>query len=96
MEKERIAKLVPPHRDKNHSFQVIFIKEGDKERILSLFSDPVVKPTQPFLQGATREWLMVEFWTKDITLIKRATDKLTATLNVSYTEGDFTREELGL
>ncbi|MBI6885757.1 hypothetical protein [Pseudomonas putida] len=92
-----IAKLVPPHMDKHHSFQVVNISKDDRDTILSMFRKPSVEKARPFLQGDSRGWVMVEFWSKDEEAIKAASDALAKSIGIeSYGVGQFTRKELGL
>lgn len=92
-----LAKLCPPQGDKHHSFQVINITKDDRDTLLSCFRKPSVAKTQPFLQGDSGGWVMVEFWTKDIDAIRAASKALATAIGIDqFDEGDFTRKDLGL
>lgn len=91
-----VARLVPPHADKNWSFQAVNVSEDDVYRIKRAFSHPAVCDTSPFLQGNSRGWVMVEFWTKDKAAIDRAAQHFFGLFKLAVVEGDFTREDLGL
>lgn len=58
--------------------------------------DPRVKAANPFLQGNSRGWAMVEFWTKDKALVDNAAAVLFDLFKLPVFEGQFTREDLGL
>jgi hypothetical protein len=92
----RIAKLVPPQMDKHHSFQIVNRNAEDLSIIRQAIQLPEVKVTQPFIQGCDDSWIMVEFWSRDKSKVKPAADAIAKALNITYTEGDFTRAELGL
>lgn len=92
----KIARLVPPHADKNWSFQAVGVVEDDVRQIRGAFFTESVKAANPFLQGNSGDWVMVEFWTKDKALIDAAARQLFALVGQELREGDFTREELGL
>lgn len=93
---EIVAKLVPPHSDKHWSFQVINVSEDQVLEIRRLFSNSAVRAANPFLQGNSRGWVMVEFWTADKSLIDAAASVLFDLLKQPHQEGNFTRQELGL
>lgn len=97
--KHTIAKLVPPHMDKSWSFQMV-VMNGDApatHEFVGLFRrDPDVKAASPFLQGHSHNWSMVEFGKRDKEIVLKAAEALAKHFGVSYTEGDFTRAELGL
>lgn len=90
----RIAKLVPPHADKHYSFQVLHRNDDDKRLVRVAMQHTDVAPASPFLQGCSENWLMVEFWCRDKEVIDKACRQLSATLELPYVEGDFTREEV--
>lgn len=91
-----MARLVPPHADKNWSFQAVNVEEDDVWAIRGAFSNEVVKKASPFLQGNSGGWVMVEFWTKDKDIIDAAAKVLLGLLNLAVVEGEVTREDLGL
>lgn len=90
----RIAKLVPPHMDKHWSFQVMHRLEEDEHVVKSTIHRHEVKNAEPFIQGLDRNWIMVEFWTNDKEAVTAAANALAEALGLSYTEGEFTREEI--
>lgn len=94
--KHRFAKLVPAHMDKNLSFQMINTQPGDNSKIAHAFSADEVRPAQPFLQGCSGGWVMVEFWNPDKEVVQKAAKHLFELFDLPYLEGEFTREELGL
>lgn len=94
--KNRIAKLVPPHLDKHWSFQMVNPTEADAGQIRAAFQANVVKAAHPFLQGCTRDWLMVEFWTDSKEEVDAACAHLSSLVSLPLREGQFTRAELGL
>jgi hypothetical protein len=94
--KTAIAKHVPPMCGKNHSFQVYFPTPEQREKILITMRSDEVKDAHPFLQGDQREWLMVEFWTANLDLIKASMKRLADSIGAELGYGSFTREELGL
>lgn len=91
-----IARLVPPYGDKHWSFQVLNVEDSDVRELLWRFQDPRVKAANPFLQGNSRGWAMVEFWTKDKALVDNAAAVLFDLFKLPVFEGQFTREDLGL
>lgn len=91
-----IARLVPPHLDKNWSFQAHDVTQDDVWRIRCAFSDAAVKTARPYLQGNSNNWVMVEFWTKDKAVIDAAAKHLFGLFDLEVREGDFTRADLGL
>jgi hypothetical protein len=93
-----IAKFIPPQRDKSFSFQIVFPGNDLPEsyEFVRVMDYADVKDASPFLQGHNGNWAMVEFWTKDETLARRAATKLAQHFKVHMGEGDFTRKELGL
>lgn len=92
-----IAKLCPPHCGKNYSFQVINISKEHRDDILACFHDPLVKRAHPFLQGDSRDWVMVEFWVKDLEVIQVASELLARKIGIeTFEHGTFTRKDLGL
>ena len=92
-----IAKLCPPHYDKNYSFQVINISKEHRDAIVACFQHPLVKKANPFLQGDSGDWVMVEFWVKDLMVIQEASDLLARKIGIeSFEHGTFTRKDLGL
>jgi hypothetical protein len=94
--KAAIAKHVPPMCGKNHSFQVYFPTAEQREKILVAMRSDEVKEAHPFLQGDQREWLMVEFWTDNLDLIKSSMKRLADSIGAELGHGSFTREEIGL
>lgn len=95
-EKKMIAKMIPPHMDKNWSFQAINVTKDQVDNIRLAFSAPEVKKANPFLQGDNGGWVMVEFWTKDAIDIYNASKYLFDLFELPYAQGQFTRKELGL
>lgn len=93
---QRLAKLVPPHMDKHHSFQMIGALPEDIIRVRVALQDPQVKAVRPFLQGESRDWMMVEFWSDDLELIQIAAKHLADCVELDLLHGNFDRSELGL
>ena len=91
-----IAKMIPPHMDKHWSFQAINVTEEEVDDVRLAFTAPQVKQAEPFLQGNNGGWLMVEFWTKDLEDIINAGKYLFKLFDLPFSEGQFTRKELGL
>lgn len=92
-----IAKLCPPQYDKNYSFQAINVSKEDRDTIVSCFRKPSVQKAQPFLQGDSGNWVMVEFWVKDLQVIQDAANTLAEAIGIKNLEaGVFTRKDLGL
>ncbi len=96
MPPKKLARLVPPHADKNWSFQAINLTEDDVYKIRAAFPHAAVQPASPFLQGNSGGWAMVEFWTKDKKVIDTAAKHLFDVFRLPVVEGDFTRKDLGL
>ncbi|MBU9199981.1 hypothetical protein KTD31_01010 [Burkholderia multivorans] len=94
--KTRIAKLVPPHLDKHWSFQMVNPTEEEVGVIRAAFHVSAVKAANPFLQGCSKDWLMVEFWTDSKDEVDAASAHLFNLVSLPVLEGDFTRAELGL
>jgi hypothetical protein len=94
--KAAIAKHVPPMCGKNHSFQVYFPTAEQRETILITMRSDEVNDAHPFLQGDQREWLMIEFWTDNLDLIKASMKRLADSIGAELGHGSFTREEIGL
>lgn len=91
----RIAKLVPPHMDKHWSFQIQNRLPDDSDKARSaMYSNDIVKQANPFLQGCSDDWLMIEFWTLSKEAIDAACKQLSETFGLAYTEGQFTREDV--
>lgn len=95
-EKKMIAKMIPPHMDKHWSFQAINVTEEQVDDVRLAFAAPQVKQAEPFLQGNNGGWLMVEFWTKNLEDIINAGKYLFKLFDLPFSEGQFTRKELGL
>ncbi len=93
---DAIAKLVPPFGDKNWSFQMYNVTPEERGIVLYNFHNPMVKKANPFLQGDSGGWLMVEFWTADRYLIDAASRCFFEAFGLEFQVGEFTREELGL
>lgn len=96
MARQKVARLVPPHADKHWSFQVVNVGEDEVWNIRGAFSNEAVKKANPFLQGNSGGWVMVEFWTEDKGIIDAAAKVLFQLFQLPVIEGDFTREDLGL
>lgn len=94
--KKIIAKVIAPYADKNWSFQLINASEQIVGKVRVAFNDPEVKEAEPFLQGNSGGWVMVEFWSRDLSKIVKACNRLGNLLKVEFTQGEFTRKELGL
>lgn len=92
---QRLAKLVPPHMDKHHSFQMIGALPEDIIRVRVALQAPQVKAVRPFLQGESRDWVMVEFWSDDLELIQIAAKHLADCVDLDLLHGNFDRSELG-
>lgn len=95
MQKAMIAKHVPPHGDKNHSFQAQFITAEQREKILIEMRSELVQRAEPFKQGDQPGWIMIEFWVSDMELINDAMRALAQSVDAELLYGDFTRKELG-
>ena len=93
---KKVARLVPTHADKHWSFQVVNVTEADVFDVRGAFSNEVVKKANPFLQGNSGGWVMVEFWKRDKATIDAAAKVLFDLFNLPVVEGDFTRKDLGL
>ena len=91
-----IAKLVPPCSDKNWSFQVVNRLEDHDLLARVAMTKEEVRNAKPFLQGLDSTWLMVEFWTDDISAIRTAAGLLAQQLNLVLGEGNFSRADIGL
>lgn len=91
-----IAKLVPPRYDKNWSFQVVNRLEDHDLLVRVAMTKEEIRNAKPFLQGLDSTWLMVEFWTDDISAIRTAAGLLAQQLNLVLGEGDFSRTDIGL
>ncbi len=91
-----VAKLVPPHADKHWSFQIANRTEAHEVAVKSSMRDAAVAGAKPFIQGLSADWLMVEFWTRDKDAVDAAAKHLAQRCNVSLSEGQFTRADLGL
>lgn len=88
-----ICKLIRPHIDKNWSYQILGCDKKVRDKVVSVFSD--IKYAQPFLQGDSGNWLMVEFWTNNKTHILEACNFISESLGINYCESDdFTQEDL--
>lgn len=70
--------------------------------MMSLFADPVIKEANPFLQGNSNGWIMVEFWTLNHPAILKAADMLFKAFDLPVItvtnpkESVFTLEELDI
>lgn len=99
-EKRRtICCLVPPTGDKSWTFQILTDDPDLRGWILGSFKTIFLKDTAPFLQADTSTgegfFLMVEFWTKDEILVRRAAAFLTGLcLSLELIEGMWAREVL--
>ena len=82
--------------DKNWSFQAINVTKDQVDDIRLAFASPEVSKANPFLQGDNGGWVMVEFWTKDAIDIYKASKYLFDLFDLPFSEGQFTRKELGL
>lgn len=91
-----VAKLVPPHGDKHWSFQIANRAEAHEMAVKSGMGDAAVAGARPFLQGLSADWLMVEFWTMDKDAVDAAAKRLGQLCGVEFSEGEFTRSDLGL
>ena len=98
-----VIRLVSPHNDKGWSFQGYWLSEDQLDLLKATFIGygdllPEVKLARPFLQGydLRNGWIMIEFWTKDKSIIDNATAALSKVISTPILHGDFTREELGL
>jgi hypothetical protein len=91
---KRIAKLVPPSGGKNWSFQVANRREQDIRLVRVAMATPAVKLAQPFLQGETPDWLMVEFWVRDKEKIVAACKIIARALSTEFVEGTFTTKDV--
>ena len=91
---KRVAKLVPPSGDKGWSFQVTNRRKQDVQMVRVAMDTPAVKQAQPFLQGETPDWLMVEFWVRDKELIVAASKIIARALSIDFVEGHFTKEDV--
>lgn len=91
-----VTRLVPPHMDKNWSFQMVSDQPLDRGEFILAMELPEVADANPFLQGFDSKWVMIEFWTRDEGLIRNAAGRLADHFNVKLLEGQFTRADLGL
>jgi hypothetical protein len=92
-----IARFVPPHMDKHWSFQVVFDELPPRGDFLVAMTDPLVKVTEPYLQGYDeRSWAMIEFWKGGEDAARTAALRLAEKFSTTLLEGNFTRKELGL
>lgn len=92
----KVALLVPPQGDKNWSFQMVNITEDDADTVRRAFLEPDVKRAEPFLQGLSRDWIMVEFWVADKAIIDAAAKVLFDRVKQPWASRGFTRADLGL
>ena len=95
-EKKMIAKMIPPYMDKNWSFQAINVTKDQVDDIRLAFAAPEVSKANPFLQGDNGGWVMVEFWTKNLEDIINAGKYFFKLFDLPFSQGQFTRKELGL
>lgn len=72
-------KLIDPHNDKNFSIQFFDITPTERSEILRIFHTMANTFNHinslygnPFLQGDSNKWIMIEFWTNSIESIIRA------------------------
>lgn len=92
-----IAKLVPSYVERQMSFQAINVTAKDRATLISMFIHPSVAPAQPFLEGDSDGWIMVQFLTRDHQILRDAAQALAKSVGVSaLVKGQFTRKELGL
>ncbi|MYM92669.1 hypothetical protein [Duganella vulcania] len=91
-----IARFVPPSGDKHWSFQMRSDELPDAGAFIAAMRAPIVKAVEPFLQGHSRDWAMVEFWTRDEGAARAAAEALAQHFGCTLRVGDFSREELGL
>jgi len=91
-----VAKLVPPHADKHWSFQIVNRTEAHGDAVKRSMADADVASARPFIQGMSPTWLMVEFWTRDKALVDAAARQIAQRCGMTYSEGEFTRADVGL
>jgi hypothetical protein len=91
-----VARLVPPHGDKHWSFQIANRSEEHEFAVKASMRDPAVQAAKPFIQGLSRDWLMVEFWTADRKAVDDAAKQLASRCGVDFEVGELTRQDLGL
>ena len=89
-----LATIIPPEEngDKNWAFHVIGIEPEGFKMIVAEMQN--IKYAHSFLQGNSRRWAMVEFWTSDEDAILKAVDHLSTVLGVTYDIGDFMLEDI--
>ena len=90
-----LARFMEPCGDKHYSFQMIG-KIPEQWELLKAMQIKDVKDVKPFLQGYSKDWCMVEFWTKDRDSAVKAAESIASYLKVEIGYGDFTRDDLGL
>jgi hypothetical protein len=93
---QTISRFVPPLGDKHWSFQMRSDQLPSSGEFLAAMQTPVVKAVSPFLQGHSRDWAMVEFWTHDEGAAHAAAEALAKHFDCELRIGNFTRAELGL
>ena len=82
------AKLTPPECGKNWSVHFLGLTEQVRNKILSAFHrmaynhESMFKKANPFLQGDSDGWMMIEFWTDNQNSIIDACLELENTLNI--------------
>jgi hypothetical protein len=91
-----VARQIGPKGDKSHSFQAVKVTQDRLYDLRSAMASAAVKAANPFLQGNSGEWIMIEFWTKDLDLVNAACQNLAESLHTPLFQGDFSRKELGL
>lgn len=74
-----IAVLKKPYSDKGYSIHLTNCTPEIKRSVVGLMNNTVISSinhvwmdAKPFLQGNSGEWMMLEFWTKDLEKIKCA------------------------
>lgn len=82
--------------DKGHSFQAVQITPDQLGDLRVAMASAVVKAANPFLQGNSDGWIMIEFWTNDFDVVNAACQNLADALHTPLLQGGFTRKENGL
>jgi len=83
------AELHNPENDKNWSIHFYEVNQKDKIRIRVLFHsltfpdfDRNWKACNPFLQGDSDNWIMIEFWANDADKIIKGCEYIEKKLNI--------------
>jgi len=59
--------------DKGYNIQLTGLTQDDKYAIrIAVASDAFPRDSHHFFQGDSNDWMMIEFWTKDLKVINKA------------------------